>query len=90
MKNNMELTVQFLAGTSVTEAVTDAKNKAELFGLAYVKFDFNGTSFAIGRDADVIGVETEYRFASEESGSTWDFSKEVFPTYVGMNRTSVK
>lgn len=61
MKSNMTIKVEFLAGTEVKEAVIEAKQKAELWRVAYVTFDFNGASFSIGANADVEEVVAEWK-----------------------------
>lgn len=53
MKNNMCIHVEFLAGTDITQAIEEAKQKARHWDVAYVKFDFNGVRFSIGQDANV-------------------------------------
>lgn len=53
MKSNMCLNVEFLAGTSLEDALTEAKNKACKFELAYVYFDFNGTTFSVRESGDI-------------------------------------
>lgn len=52
-KSNMCLNVEFLAGTSLEDALAEAKNKACKFDLAYACFDFNGTSFSVRPNGDV-------------------------------------
>jgi len=44
MKSNMCVDVEFLAGTSIGDAISEAKYKCFLWGVAYVKFNFNGVS----------------------------------------------
>ncbi len=56
MKSNMELNVNFLAGTDIKQAVQEAKQKAEQLNVAYICFKFNGVSFSIGRNADIDEV----------------------------------
>lgn len=53
MKSNMQITVSFLAGTDIKDAITEAKSKAIMWDVAYVCFDFNGVSINIRQDADV-------------------------------------
>lgn len=57
---NMRVSVEFLAGTDVQEAVMEAKRKAGEWDVAYVDFNFNGASFSIGRNADVYEAVKEY------------------------------
>ena len=61
MMSNMIIKVEFLAGTNIKDAVEEAKQKAEKLDLAYVEFDFNGISFSIGRNADVLDVWDQYQ-----------------------------
>lgn len=61
MKSNITIKVEFLAGTEVEKAVTEAKQKAKLWQVAYVAFDFNGVSFSVGANADVGEVVAEWK-----------------------------
>jgi len=61
MKSNIEIKVEFLAGTDISEAVTEAKQKANLWQVSFVSFNFNGTDFSISPSADVEKVIKEYR-----------------------------
>lgn len=58
--SQMCVQVEFLAGAEVEKAILEAKQKAELWDVAYVKFDFNGASFSIGRNANVSDAVEEY------------------------------
>ncbi len=51
--NNITINVEFLAGTSIKEAVTEAKSMAIKLDIAYVEFNFNGRSLSIGRRCDI-------------------------------------
>lgn len=42
IKSNMEITVGFLAGTSIEDACIEAKTFAVNNNIAIVRFDFNG------------------------------------------------
>lgn len=46
------LTLEPLAGTDITEAVKEAKDKCFQLNLVYVKFNFNGVSVSVGRRAN--------------------------------------
>jgi hypothetical protein len=61
MKSNMKVSVGFLAGTDIEEAVIEAKKKAEIWQVAYVIFDFNGSRFSISANADVENVLGEWK-----------------------------
>jgi hypothetical protein len=60
MRSSMCVDVEFLAGTDIESAIKEAKLKAEKWDVAYVKFNFNGASFSIGRNADVHAASEEY------------------------------
>lgn len=49
----MEITVTFLAGTSIEDACTEARRFAIANNLAYVKFDFNGIKCSISQRCSV-------------------------------------
>jgi hypothetical protein len=67
MKSNITIKVEFLAGTEIEKAVTEAKQKAELWQVAYVAFKFNGVSFSIGANADVEDVVAEWKSTGGKS-----------------------
>ena len=52
-KPSMEVSVSFLAGTSIQDACTEARRFAITNNLAYVKFDFNGISCSISQMCSV-------------------------------------
>jgi len=58
--SNMELTVEFLAGTGLEDAIIEAKDKARLLNVAYIKFSFNGVEFAVGGNADIKKTLDQY------------------------------
>lgn len=68
MKSNMTINVEFLAGTTIEQAVEEAKLKAEKFDVAYICFNFNGISFSIGRNADIFEVLEEWRGSDNKYG----------------------
>lgn len=53
MKSNMEITVDFLAGTNLHEAIEEAMDKAKKWDVAFVKFSFNGVNFSITHTCDI-------------------------------------
>lgn len=59
-KSNMELEVSFMAGTSLKDAVCEAKVKVAILNVAFVNFNFNGVSISISADADVEYVIDTY------------------------------
>ena len=44
MKSNITLSVEFLAGTSIEDALAEARTKAVEWNVAYIKFNFNGVN----------------------------------------------
>lgn len=60
IKSNMSVPVEFLDGTDITQAIREAKEKAQLWNVAYVSFNLNGASFSIGQNADIESVVAEW------------------------------
>jgi len=56
----MTMKVEFMAGTNLSDAIQEAKDKAEAWDVRYVDFTFNGKKFAIGRNASVIECYQAY------------------------------
>lgn len=50
--SNLIINVEFLAGTDVKKAISEAKELANKLDIAYVSFEFNGAKFSIGKNAD--------------------------------------
>ena len=61
------LTLEPLAGTDITEAVKEAKDKCFQLNLAYVKFNFNGVSVSVGKRANVGAAHTQFMDALKEN-----------------------
>jgi hypothetical protein len=57
---NLSITVEVLAGTSIEQAITEAKDLAQRIDLAFVKFNFNGVRMSVSRKADVEGMSWKY------------------------------
>ena len=66
--SNIEIKVEFMAGTEIKDAIAEAKEKAILWQVAYVCFDFNGQSFSIGKTADIHEVLEEYNQGGSKYG----------------------
>lgn len=58
--SNMCIDVEFLAGTSIEAALLEASLKAKQWGVAYVKFDFNGISVSVKPNINL--EEALYKF----------------------------
>lgn len=50
---NAVLNIEFLAGTELKHALSEAKELCINLGIAYVTFNFNGTEISVGKYADV-------------------------------------
>ena len=49
----LELKVNFLTGTDIKKAITEATELADKLNLAYVVFDFNGIKISVPQKADI-------------------------------------
>ena len=61
IKSNMTLNVEFLAGTTLYDAVEESIGKCYHLNLAYVCFEFNGVDFSTGRNANIFDVLEDYK-----------------------------
>ena len=60
MKSNAIITVDLLPGTSIGNAIDEAKQLAYRLGIARVKFEFNGAKFSVSPNADVFDMVMAY------------------------------
>lgn len=51
--SNICVSVEFLAGTSIEDAVEQAVEKCKLLQVAYVKFNFNGVNMSVKANTNV-------------------------------------
>lgn len=51
--SNFIMHVELLAGTSIEEAIEEARKKCIQLDLAYINFNFNGVEMSVGKYADV-------------------------------------
>lgn len=51
--SNITIEVEFLAGTSIEQAIQEAKEKAIFWDVAYVEFNFNGVRISVRQNTDV-------------------------------------
>ena len=68
VKSNMELRVNFLSGTDISQAIDEAKSKAKMWDLAYVKFSFNGIEIAVSQGSNVKEGVEKYQQALRDEG----------------------
>ncbi len=69
MKSNMILEVEFLAGTDIKDAISEAKVKCEKLDLAFIKFNFNGVKVSVLRDTDVLELRDKVIEVMKDSKS---------------------
>lgn len=63
--SNFSIEVEVLAGTSIEEAIIEAKDLAQRMNLAYVMFNFNGVRMSISQEADIPALAWRYAKALE-------------------------
>lgn len=68
-KSNMEVHVNFLAGTSIEDACTEANAYAVKNNLAIVRFDFNGVTCGISQRCDVLKACEKFHEALKDSSN---------------------
>lgn len=66
--SKMTVKVEFLAGTSIESTIEEAKEKACFWDVAYVKFDFNGTSVSVRQNTDVKEGVDKWHKAIQNNG----------------------
>lgn len=57
--SKITMNVEFLAGTDISEAIAEAKQKALQWDVAYVCFKFNGVSVSVSKKADLCDMREE-------------------------------
>jgi len=63
MRSNMILHVEFLLGTDIREAITEAKAQATALDVCYIKFKFNGKELSIGQRCNIDDAVAKFRAA---------------------------
>ena len=61
------LTLESLAGTDITEAVREAKDKCFQLNLAYVQFNFNGVHVSVHKRANPDAAQGQLMDALKEN-----------------------
>ena len=56
----MIIEVSFVPGTEITEAIKEAKIKADQFDVALITFNFNGKKIMVSKKSDVNSLVNEY------------------------------
>ena len=59
--SNLTVNVEFLAGTTINEAIKEAKEKAQALNVCYITFKFNGKSLSVSQRANVKKMTEEYK-----------------------------
>jgi hypothetical protein len=68
--------MEFLVGTDLHNVLIEASNLARTLNLAYVKFDFNGVPFSVGRNCVIYEAKAAYYLATAVDGK---YSPLIFP-----------
>ena len=58
--SNIIVSIDFMSGTTVKEAVTEAKEKCLEWDVSFVKFTFNNVEFYISRNAVVYEIVEKF------------------------------
>ena len=66
MNSNICINVEFLAETSIEQAIIEAKEKAILWQVVWVEFDFNGVKMSVKANTDVIEAVNKWNTEIEK------------------------
>lgn len=58
--SNMSVVVEFTVGTSILEAVIEAKEKVVMWGISSVNFNFNGVKVYVSNRKNNLDIEEEW------------------------------
>ena len=58
--SNMNIVVEFTAGTSISEAVLEAKDKVIAWGVSKVIFNFSGVEVHVSSKQNNLDIEEEW------------------------------
>lgn len=58
--SNMNIVVNFTAGTSISDAVLEAKDKAIMWGVSSVIFNFNGVEVHVSNRQNNLDIDEEW------------------------------
>lgn len=61
--SHITMNIEFLAGTSILDAVTEARNLCRRMNIALVCFDFNGVKMSISQNCCVSIVAEKFHKA---------------------------
>ena len=59
--SSLTLEVRCMAGTDIKTGISDALDLCNKLGLAYVKFNFNGTEVSVGESCVVSSAIAEWK-----------------------------
>lgn len=69
--SSMCIPVEFLAGTTISTAIREAKEKAITFKVAYITFSFNGVQISVSQHAYVYDIEEQWNEILASGKSFW-------------------
>ena len=72
--SKISVKVDFMAGTTIKEAISEAKDKAILWDVAYINFNFNGTSVSVGKNCNVLKSAEQWSDGIENGGTRFVFN----------------
>lgn len=58
--SNAIITLEFLAETALSDALQEAKDKADKFDVACIHFNFNGIRFDISKETNIEDIFNRY------------------------------
>lgn len=63
--SNISMEIEFVAGTTIEAAVTEAKQKVLEWNVGCIYFKFNGVSIYVGKSSDLSDIEYKWHKALE-------------------------
>lgn len=69
--SSMCVGVEFLAGTTITNAVNEAKEKAILWDVSYVTFSFNGIAISVSQHSNTDDIEEHWHKLLTTKDTFW-------------------
>lgn len=75
--SNMCISVEFLVGTTIRTAITEAKEKAISLNVAYIMFSFNGVKISVSSRAYLYDIEERWDEVLSSGKSFWCVSSGV-------------
>lgn len=68
--SNISMEIEFVAGTTIESAVTEAKQKVSEWNVGSIHFEFNGVKVYVGEDSDLSNIENKWHEVLKNKKST--------------------